>query len=247
MKKLISILSIIVIILGFCFIETEEPFYKKRQQCQIAQARNIRILHDDIIYASTSLETTQAKPNFVILSSQSQPVQAVQVQQPIQAVDLPVQAIDLPVQAQQPVQFELPIQTVQITHADQTELSILCFSANSKEIFDMINPQLINFYETYFAKEKIITNIKPLMLERMTQTYNASVNKMYALIVLQNIASKNGEKVTLSVLAEKSNVELINFGKVHFETYINNLPEEEKKLIGEKFDELKKGNYVPKL
>ena len=117
--------------------------------------------------------------------------------------------------------------------------------SNSSDIYNLLTPELITFYETYFAKEKIITDLKPQKLARMTDTYDVSKNKMYALIIVQNISSKNKQKMTLTALSEKSDSELVRYGKEQFTIYIDSLSEDEKQLLAEKFGELKKTYKMP--
>lgn len=118
-------------------------------------------------------------------------------------------------------------------------------NSRSREIFDMLTPELISYYETYIAKEKVVTGIKPQKLIRLTETYNVSENKMFALIIVQDIASKNKQKVSLTVLSEKSDNELIAYGREQFVVYIEGLPEEEKQMLAEKFEPLKKNYKLP--
>lgn len=115
------------------------------------------------------------------------------------------------------------------------------------DLFDLITPDLIGFYETYFAKEAIITGLKSQKLDRLTETYSVSRNKLYTLLIIQNVCNKNGGKITLSRLSEMSNGELIRLAKSQFEQYIESLSDDERNIISQKFKELSEQGKVPKI
>lgn len=116
---------------------------------------------------------------------------------------------------------------------------------SKREIFDLITPELIEFFEKSFIKANIITNLKPQKVEKMTNTYQVSEKKLFALLALQYICKKNNKKMTLQHLSKLSTVELIEIGREQGTIYYNNLSEEEKQQILADFDKLKQGGTVP--
>ncbi|MDR3216653.1 MAG: hypothetical protein LBT55_04475 [Clostridiaceae bacterium] len=124
-----------------------------------------------------------------------------------------------------------------------TETSSTAASATEpviKEIYDLITPEYIGFYETYIAKAPVITSISPRKLARLAENYNVSENKVRAVLACQNLMSLNGERKSVSELMRLPEKDFIKLVSKQTQAYINRLSEEEKITLNAEFKKLKK-------
>ena len=99
------------------------------------------------------------------------------------------------------------------------------------EIFDLITPALIKFYETDFNPDCPVTSLTADKREILTKKLQISSNKLNALLILQDVAALNGKQVSLEKLNGMNLKELFQFGKNNFETYVNALPKDRQEKI----------------
>jgi len=119
-------------------------------------------------------------------------------------------------------------------------------SASAKDIFDIVTPELIEFFEQNFAKSNIITGLKPQRVQKLMKAYGVSENKLYTLIALQFICKQNGKKMTLTSLSKMSVGEIVALSRDEFTNYYNNLSEEERAQINQNFERHKEKHGMPK-
>jgi hypothetical protein len=119
--------------------------------------------------------------------------------------------------------------------------------SGAKEIFDLVSPELIEFFEQNFAKCDLITGMKPQRVQKLMKAYGVSEKKLYALIAIQFVCRKNGTKATLTSLSKMSVPKLMSLAREEFTKYYNNLPEEEKEQINKNFEKHKERHGVPKI
>lgn len=99
------------------------------------------------------------------------------------------------------------------------------------EIYDLVTPALIKFYESDFNRNCPVTSLSAEKRELLTKKLQISSNKLNAFLILQDIAALNGKQVSLEKLNSMSLKELFQFGKFHFETYVNGLPKDQQEKI----------------
>ena len=100
-------------------------------------------------------------------------------------------------------------------------------------VYDMLTPELISIYEREIALCPVVSNKSATMLERTAQSLNISTAKLKAIMLLQDLAAKLGEDVSLTRLAEMSDVELFIYAKDRGSAYANALsPERRDELKG---------------
>lgn len=99
------------------------------------------------------------------------------------------------------------------------------------EIYDLVTPALIKFYETDFNPACPVTSLTAEKREILTKKLHISSNKLNALLILQDVAALNGKQVSLEKLNGMNLKELFQFGKTNFETYVNALPKAQQEKI----------------
>ena len=76
-------------------------------------------------------------------------------------------------------------------------------------------------------------------VKTLMKTYGISQNKLNTLLILQDIAKLNGERISLNKLVKFSTKELFAFGKKHFTDYVEKLPKEKREQINEDLSKIK--------
>jgi len=117
--------------------------------------------------------------------------------------------------------------------------------SHSSDIFDLVSPELIKFYEDNFSKEPVISSVKGKKMEKMTEAYGAGENKIKVLIMINDLSTRNGDPVSMKELSQMSTPELFKVAKKNFEIYLNGISEEEKAKITENFNKLKESGKIP--
>ena len=92
-------------------------------------------------------------------------------------------------------------------------------------VYDLLNDELIDMYEREIAGEAIVSAKSTAQLERTANKLGIELNKLKAIMMLQDLASKTGNAVSLSELAEMSDIKLFGFFKQCGEAYLDTLPE----------------------
>lgn len=90
-------------------------------------------------------------------------------------------------------------------------------------VYDMLTPELISLYEREIALCPVVSNKSAAMLERTAQSLGISTAKLKTIMLLQDLAAKLGEDVSLSRLAEMSDMELLIYAKDRGAAYANSL------------------------
>lgn len=107
-------------------------------------------------------------------------------------------------------------------------------------LYDILNPQLIELYETEIAGEKIISSKSASQLQRSADRYSVSVQKMKCMILLQDFSARMGKSIGMNSLAEMSDFNLLSYAKGLIDEYAKTLdPEEKSRLEGLIKDALK--------
>ncbi|MEG2540799.1 MAG: hypothetical protein RSB59_03385 [Clostridia bacterium] len=112
--------------------------------------------------------------------------------------------------------------------------------AAQRDIYTLINPNLIEFYETNIAKEKILSGVSPQKLQRMAEQLEISVAKLNAVIMLHDLICRQGENIDLKTVASMTDGEMFKTAKKYVMSFIATLSEAEKADLDAKFQQLKK-------
>lgn len=109
---------------------------------------------------------------------------------------------------------------------------------NGAGVLDILSPKVIEFYESEIAHDKVVTSKSEEWLERVGDRYDISVQKVKAVLVVQDFCGLCGEKKTFAELAKCSDYELFAIVKGHVEMYLNTLDDTQKEELKQKASEL---------
>lgn len=98
-------------------------------------------------------------------------------------------------------------------------------------VYDMLSDELIEMYEREIAGEQIVSNKTATQLERTAGRLGIDAKKLKAIMLLQDLASKVSNDVSLSELAAMSDIKLLGFFKQNGEAYLDTLSEERRQEL----------------
>ncbi|MDE6302575.1 MAG: hypothetical protein K2M36_03185 [Clostridia bacterium] len=101
-------------------------------------------------------------------------------------------------------------------------------------VYDMLSDELIDMYETEIAGEKIVSDKSASQLNRIASRLSIPVEKLKAIMLLQDLAGKAGESVSLSDLAAMSDIKLFTAFKGYADTYLSTQPAERRAELEQK-------------
>lgn len=105
---------------------------------------------------------------------------------------------------------------------DEAENRKLCSAAS---VYDMLNPRIIELYETEIAGERVVSDISAATLSRTADRLGISVEKLKAVLMLQDLAARVGRNVSLNELAAMNDFKLFSLFKQCAEDYLSTQPE----------------------
>lgn len=105
---------------------------------------------------------------------------------------------------------------------DEGESRKLCSAAS---VYDMLNPRIIEIYETEIAGESVVSDMSAATLSRTAERLGISVEKLKAVLMLQDLAARVGRSVSLNELAAMNDLKLFTFFKQCAEDYLSTQPE----------------------
>ncbi len=100
-----------------------------------------------------------------------------------------------------------------------------CYGA---DLFAVLNDDMIKLYEDEIAKEEVVSNQSSAKLERLSEALDVSVNKLKAMLIVQDMSARVGDRVSLSKLATLNDLQLIAFAKEKVDIYGESLTDEQK-------------------
>lgn len=103
--------------------------------------------------------------------------------------------------------------------------------AYAASIFDKLTPEIIKTYETEIAGAPVVSDKSSAMLERTANSLKISTNKLKTIMLLQDLAARVGEEISLSALADMSDIELFIYAKDKGTTYANSLSPERREQL----------------
>lgn len=108
-------------------------------------------------------------------------------------------------------------------------------------VYDKLTPELIEIYETEIANEQILSDKSQAQLERSANRLGISVEKLKAIMLLQDLAAKTGRNTSLSDLAEMNEIKLLGYCKQCADDYLKTLTPERKSELEQKLKNAIKG------
>ncbi len=108
-------------------------------------------------------------------------------------------------------------------------------SAVMERLLKFVTPELIGTYEENIAKEPFVSEASPAKLRRLSRRLSVSEQKLKALMLLQDLAARSGDNVSLEDLAALGDSDLIKTAKRYMEAYGETLSEEERESLKAKF------------
>lgn len=108
-------------------------------------------------------------------------------------------------------------------------------SAVMERLLKFVTPELIGTYEENIAKEPFVSEASPAKLRRLSRRLSVSEQKLKALMLLQDLAARSGDNVSLEDLAALGDSDLIKTVKRYMEAYGETLSEEERESLKAKF------------
>ncbi|MDE7281421.1 MAG: hypothetical protein K2N36_06745, partial [Ruminiclostridium sp.] len=101
-------------------------------------------------------------------------------------------------------------------------------------VYDLLTDELIQTYETEIAGETIVSDKSASQLKRIADRLNISVEKLRAIMLLQDLAGKTGRNVSLSELADMSDIKLFTLLKDCGDDYMSTLTPERRAELEQK-------------
>ena len=114
----------------------------------------------------------------------------------------------------------------------------LCRAAG---IYDMLSPALVELYETEIAGESIISNISQSQLTRTANRLGITVEKLRAVLLLQDFAVKAGRSAGLDELSAMNDIQIISYAKQCADIYLSTLPQQRREELEQKLKAALKG------
>lgn len=119
--------------------------------------------------------------------------------------------------------------------AKTAEIRVASAEGVADILAEKLTPEMIDVYEQYVAGEKFLSSASAAKLNRIAKALNVSVQKLKVLMLMQDLAARTGEKISLDELAALKDADLIRKGKHLADEYGKTLSEEERKELKEKF------------
>ena len=101
-------------------------------------------------------------------------------------------------------------------------------------VYDILNDELIEMYETEIAGEQIVSDKSASQLKRIADRFGIPVEKLRAIMLLQDFAGKTGRNVSLSDLAAMSDIKLFTMFKDCADDYMATLTPERRAELEQK-------------
>lgn len=105
-------------------------------------------------------------------------------------------------------------------------------------ILDILTPKVIEFYEVEIAHKQVVSTKSNEWLERVGSRYDISVQKVKAVMIVQDFCTLCGDEMTFSELAKCSDYQLFAIVKEHVDVYLSTLDDAQKEELKQKASEL---------
>lgn len=113
--------------------------------------------------------------------------------------------------------------------------------ASAAAITDLVNDDMVRFYEDNIAGEVFVSNMSQARRERLRERYGVSDCKLNTILLLQDLGARTGRPQDLDVLAKKKDKQLVSIAKPLIKAYSATLSAEEKAELKNKFKQQMRG------
>ena len=93
-------------------------------------------------------------------------------------------------------------------------------------VYDMLSPELVEIYEREIAGQSIVSSKTQAQLDRAAGRIGIDINKLKAIMLLQDLAGRVNRDISLDELAAMSDIKLLGFFKQCGDEYLATLTEE---------------------
>lgn len=104
-------------------------------------------------------------------------------------------------------------------------------TAYGGSIYDLLSPDIIEIYEREISLCPVVSDTSAAMIERTAKTLGISEAKLKTVMLIQDLASRLDEDISLSRLAEMSDIELFIYAKDRGTAYANTLSPERREEL----------------
>lgn len=98
-------------------------------------------------------------------------------------------------------------------------------------VYDLLTPELIEVYEREISEGPVVSDKPAAMISRVAKTLDISEAKLKTIMLIQDLAARMDEDVSLSRLAEMSDLELLIYAKDRGTAYAAKLPPERRQEL----------------
>lgn len=105
-------------------------------------------------------------------------------------------------------------------------------------VLDILTPEMIEFYECEISQKQVVSQRSEEWLERVADRYEISVQKVKAVLIVQNFCALNGDDVNFADLAKLSDYSLFETVRGKIDGYLEGLSDDEKDNLKQKASEL---------
>ena len=106
---------------------------------------------------------------------------------------------------------------------------------------DMINEDVVHFYEDEIAHEKFISTMSERQMNRLTSTYSVSQNRLWILLIIEDLGARVGNHKNLTELTKMTDNQLFSYGKGVIVSFVDTLTDEEKEVLKAGFKQALEG------
>ncbi len=101
-------------------------------------------------------------------------------------------------------------------------------------LFDMLTPEMVEFYETEIAKEKVLSSKSDRTVRAIAARYGIDEQKARCVILLYDFAKRTGGGVDFPEIAKMSEYKMFALAKQRSDVFVAKLTDEEKERLKQK-------------
>ena len=93
-------------------------------------------------------------------------------------------------------------------------------------VYDMLTPELVETYEREIAGESVVSGKTQAQLVRAASRLKIEINKLKAIMLLQDLAGRVNKDISLDELAAMNDIKLLSLLKQYGDEYLSTLTDE---------------------
>ncbi len=107
-------------------------------------------------------------------------------------------------------------------------------------IYSLVTPKIINFYESCISNKKVASHIVGEQRVKMMEQYGiTSTSKLSGLLIVHDLVNMTGGKIDMEGLSKMKDKDVFALARKHMEIYKNSLSEQQRNDLNTKFNNLK--------